>query len=84
MARSFSETACQPHPGRSRPHSLGPMLASAVLHNQPMLHPTLHHSISLYGLHLSWHSELHPGVQHRALRQRGPLWALLSSGLGRA
>ena len=25
MARSFSETACQPNPGRSRPHSLGPM-----------------------------------------------------------
>ncbi len=26
MARSFSETACQPNPGLSRPHSLGPML----------------------------------------------------------
>jgi hypothetical protein len=28
MARSFSETANQPNPGRSRPHSLGPMAES--------------------------------------------------------
>ncbi len=30
MARSFLETACQPNPGRSRPHSLGPMRARSL------------------------------------------------------
>ncbi len=35
MARSFLETACQPNPGRSRPHSLGPMLVKCHVLTRP-------------------------------------------------